>query len=400
MTMDNNDKPVIKKLGDKFKSMRQNSMPLSMTSPNRYTHWILWATLGFIVIFLIWAKFAVLEEVTVAEGTVIPLTHVQSIQNMEGGIIKEISVHENDIVNKGQVLAVLDPTRFQSALNEADSRQAALQIQIARLNAEIQNVPFVVDMKLQREYPSLYQTEMQLYKSRQQQLTEMRNNYDLAQKELNMTKPVVSEGAAAEVDVLHLQRQALSLKSQLDDFYSHALDDLNTAKSNLGTLQASMVELQDRVTRTTLRSPVRGIVKEIRTPSTGGVVLPGMEIMTIIPLEDSLLVEAEVKPSQIGFVKIGAQAMVKITAYDYSVYGGLQGVVKQVSADTIKNPEGRSFYLVRIKTDRNYLRTPQDPLYIIPGMTASVDILTGKRTVLDYILTPLVKAQENALRER
>jgi adhesin transport system membrane fusion protein len=161
-----------------------------------------------------------------------------------------------------------------------------------------------------------------------------------------------------------------------------------------------MVALQDRLDRTTIRAPMKGIIKEIRIPTEGGVVLPGQEIMSVIPIEKNLLIEAQVKPAQIGFIRIGETALVKVTAYDYSIYGGLQGVVKEISADTIKNQQGRSFYLVRIKTDKDYLRTPENPLYIIPGMTASVDIQTGKRTVLDYLLTPLERAKENALRER
>jgi len=393
-------KEMANKLGVRIKEIQATSTPLSISAPRPFAHWILWTSLVCIMVFLVWAKFAVLEEVTVAEATVIPLTHVQSIQNMEGGIIKDIPVHENDIVDKGQVLVDLDPTRFISALNEAKAKAASLQIKIARLNAEVNKQPFHVDQSLQQLYPSLVISEQQLYQANSDQMSEMQKSYDLAEKELELTQPIEKQGAASAVDIIHLQRQALALKAQINDFYSHSLDQLNAARGDLDTLQASMVALQDRLDRTTIRAPMKGIIKEIRIPTEGGVVLPGQEIMSVIPIEKNLLVEAQVKPSQIGFIRIGEPALVKVTAYDYSIYGGLDGIVKEISADTIKDPQGRSFYLVRISTNRDYLRTPENPLYIIPGMTASVDILTGKRTVLDYLLTPLVKAKENALRER
>ncbi len=393
-------KEMANKLGGKIKEIQATSTPLSISAPRPFAHWILWVSLACILVFLVWAKFAVLEEVTVAEATVIPLTHIQSIQNMEGGIIKDIPVHENDIVDQGQVLVVLDPTRFVSALDEAKSKAASLQIKIAGLSAEINKQPFEIDPALRTKYPNLVKNEEQLYQDRVEQMSEMQNSYSLAQKELQLTQPIEKQGAASAVDIIHLQRQALALKAQINDFYSHSLDELNAARGDLSTLEASMIALQDRLDRTTIRSPVKGIVKQIRIPTVGGVVLPGQEIMSVIPIEKNLLVEAEVKPSQIGFIRIGETALVKVTAYDYSIYGGIEGTVKEISADTIKNQQGKSFYLVRIKTSKDYLRSPENPLYIIPGMTASVDILTGKRTVLDYLLTPIIKAKENALRER
>lgn len=393
-------KDLASKLGVKIKEIRSTSTPLSLSTPRRFTHWIVWTALICIVVFLIWAKFAVLEEVTVAEGTVIPLTPIQVISNMEGGIIKSLPVHENDIVEKGQLLVQLDPTRFTSQLDEAKAKAASLQIKIARLNAEVDKTPFKPDATLADAYPNLVKDESMLYQARQDQMNAMQNSYDLAMKELSMTQPIEKQGAASAVDILHLQRQALALKAQITDFYSHALDELNAARGDLDTLNASMLAIQDRLERTSIKSPVKGIIKEIRIPTEGGVVLPGQEIMSVIPIEKNLLVEARVKPAQIGFISIGEPAMVKVTAYDYSIYGGLEGNVKEISADTIKDQQGRSYYLVRIKTDKDYLRTPENPLYIIPGMTATVDILTGRRTVMDYLLAPIIRAKENALRER
>lgn len=368
------------------------------TSP--MAHWIVWATLAFFVVILIWAKFAVLEEVTVAEATVTPIIRIQSIQNMEGGIVKKIYVRENDIVEKGQILVELDPVRFSSALEEANARAVALQVKTLRLNAEVENKPLVISKELQDRFPKLVASEMNLYNLRQKQIHDMKKNYDLAQKEYALTKPLVAQGAASEVDAIHLERQVIGLEAQINEFHSQALAEYNAAKSDYESIQANIKALQDRLNRTVIRSPVKGIVKEIRLQTIGGVVLSGAEIMSIVPLEETLLVEAQVKPSSIGFIHLGADATVKITAYNYSVYGGLPGKVYQISADTMKTEQGKMYYLVRIKTMINYLGSAKNPLYIIPGMTATVNIVTGKKTVLDYILSPITRASENAMREK
>lgn len=385
----------------KLKKMKFGSTDSAIgvqTSP--VVHWIVWATLAFIIIIFLWAKFATLEEVTIAEATVKPLTNIQSIQNMEGGIIKKIYVHENQIVQKGQILAELDPIRFSSAFEEANSNAAALNIKITRLNAEIQNKPLVFDNKLKEAFPSLVVSEMNLYMLRKQQRNDMEKNLALADKEYKLTKPLVKQGAASEVDVIHLERQVVGLQAQLSEFNAQAVAELNAAKKDLESLEANKKALQDRLNRTIIKSPVKGIVKEVKIQTIGGVVLSGAEIMSIVPLDETLLVEAQVKPSQIGFIHLGADATVKITAYNYSVYGGLRGKVDQISADTIKNERGEQFYLVRVKTKINYLRTAKNPLYIIPGMTATVNIVTGKRTVLDYLMSPLVNIKDNAMGER
>lgn len=386
----------------KLRSIKRN--PTSLSPIKSPAHWMLWGTFWFVIVFLFWAKFAVLDEVTVATATVIPLTHVQSIQNMEGGIIKSITVHEGDIVEKGQIVVVLDPTRFASALNEARAREVSLQVKIARLTAETNKQPFEIPAELSNTTNagilSQIKGQQDLYDAHQNQLKQLEQNLSLLRQELTMTKPLVSEGAASQVEVLHLERQQLEIVNQIDQFYAHALDELATAKGERSSVLASMQALQDRLNRTTIRSPVKGIVKQIRIATKDSVVPPGAEIMSIVPIEDTLLIEAQVKPSDIGFIHAGEEVTVKITAYDYSVYGGLNGYVDKVSADTITDAKGKSFYMVRVKTEKNYLRTAHNPLYIIPGMTATVSILTGRKTVLNYLISPLVKAKENALRER
>ncbi len=367
-------------------------------------HLILWLVFFALLSFIVWAKFAVLEEVTTAPATVIPMSHVLIVQNMEGGIIQKIIVHEGDIVEKEQILGYLDPTRFLSSLDEAKVRTQTLEIKIARLTAETSEQSFLIPPELENSTnPAVLgqlASEKALYHSHNEQIVQMKKNVALATQELTMTKPLVSKGAASVVEILHLERQILDLQNQIDQFHSRQLDELATAKADLATIKAATLALQDRLNRTTIRSSIRGVIKQIRIATPGSVIQPGAEIMSIVPLENKLFVEARVKPSDIGFIHAGETASVKITAYDFSIYGGLEGYVDKVSADTITDQKGNTYYIVRVKTTKNYLRTAENPLYIIPGMTATVSILTGKRTVLNYLLSPLLKVRETALRER
>jgi len=373
------------------------------SSPKRYFHWILWGSVLFVLIALIWAKFAVLDEVTVGEGKVIPSSQLQLIQNLEGGIVEHLYVKEGQIVQKNQILVQLDTKRFAASYEEGQSKKRALALKIERLTAEIEHKPFVPAEDVIKIDPSLVKQEQSLYTSRQSQLKQLDESEALMQKEINITEPLVKEGAASKVEVLHLQRGLNDIQEKIDTFNSDTLNQLTQAKADLSALNESNLAYQDRLQRTTIRSPVRGIVKQIKVTTIGGVLQPGMDLMEIVPLDDTLLIEAKVKPSDIGFLRVGLPATVKITAYDYSIYGGLKGVVEQISADSIideKDQKQQSYYLIRVRTKKNYLGTLQKPLYIIPGMMAAVDVLTGHKSVLHYILKPIIKAKENALRER
>jgi adhesin transport system membrane fusion protein len=397
--------PFFTRLKDRLQArwyLLRNATSASTTIPivNPFTHLILWCTLVLLIVFLIWAKFAVLQESTSAQATVIPVGHVQSIQNLEGGIINKMMVREGQMVDKNEVLVYLDPTRFVSALNEIKAHIDALKMKAARLSAETQNKPFVIDDTLMKNVPDMVGSEQQAYESHELELSKLQRNRADIETELNMTKPLVKDGAVSPVDVLHLERELAQVDDQIAALNSHELEQLESTKTELNTLNASLVAAQDRLDRTTIRSPVKGIVKQISISTKNGVVQPGTEIMSIVPLDDNLLIEAQVKPSDIGFIHADQEAMVHITAYDYSIYGGLSGRVDEISADTVTDKNGQSYYLVHIKTKINYLRTADNPLYIIPGMTGTVNILTGKRTVMSYLLSPLVKARENALQER
>lgn len=367
------------------------------------SHIILWSMLLFICTALLWANYAILDEVTTGEGKVIPSSQVQVIQNLEGGIVEEILVRDGQIVNKDQILMQIDNTRFKATFNEAQNKIFALRLRAIRLTAEKNNTPLEIPKELKDVDPSLIEAEMSLHQARQIELQQMQDVLKLAQAELKLTVPLVRRGAASQVEVLKLKRTVNELQGKIYQFRSKALEQLNETRSELtGLLQAYTAD-QDRLDRTTVRSPVKGIVKQIKITTIGGVIKPGMDILEIVPIDDTLLIEAKIKPSDIGFIRSNQNAVVKISAYDFAIYGGLVGTVEQISADTItEEVSGReeTFYLIRVRTEQNHLGTDKKPLYIIPGMLATVNILTGEKSVLDYLLKPILKAKNNALTER
>jgi adhesin transport system membrane fusion protein len=364
-------------------------------------HIILWFSVAFLIIMFIWAYFAVLDEVTTAQGKVIPSQKTKLIQNLEGGLVKDILVHEGQIVNNDQILMRLSEIKFSSSFREGKLKEQALEIKIARLKAELNNEPFHIAPELAREFPELVASEQQLYDSRKAELQTLYDNRELLIREMHMTKPLLAEGAVSEVEVLHLQQRINDLSSNIAKFRSAALQELNIAKAEESRTEEGNRSLKDQLARTEVRSPVKGIVKQIYVTTVGGVVKPGMPLMEIVPLDDTLLVEAHVKPKDIGFLHPGQDAMVKISAYDFSIYGGLDGKVEHISADTTTNEKGNSFYEVWVRTQKNYLqRKNGDKLRIIPGMQATIDVLTGHKSVLNYLMKPILKTKQEALRER
>ncbi|HAT8179416.1 TPA: HlyD family type I secretion periplasmic adaptor subunit [Legionella pneumophila] len=373
-------------------------------SSKAFTHIILWTSLLFFIVAIIWANYAILDEVTTGQGKVIPSSEVQVIQNLEGGIIQNIFVKEGQIVKKDQILMQIDNTRFMASYAEAEKKIDALEIEIIRINAEISNTKPVFPEKYTKIYPHLVQDQLSLYESRMRELKQLETSLELAQKELNLTRPLLKGGSVSEVEIIRLERSVSEIKGSIEKFKSEELDRLNKARSELFALIEANKADKDRLTRTTVRSPVYGIVKQIKTNTIGGVVQPGSDLLEIVPLDDTLLIEAKIRPSDIGFIHPGQKAMVKITAYDFSIYGGLEGIVEHISADTIideqTDKKEESYYIVKVRTDKNYLGTEKNPLPIIPGMQATVDILTGQKSVLQYLLKPIIKAKQSALRER
>lgn len=420
--------------------------------PRGLAHALLFTILLFVVVFLLWARWARLDEVTRGEAKVIPSRQVQVVQNLEGGIVAAMLVREGEIVAEGQVLARIDNVRAASDYREKRTRYLALLAAATRLRAELEGkAPPAFPPEVTAEAPQLAANEQALYRSRQeklaaeieilrrqaeqrqQELAELKSrlagaerSFGLASQELDLMQSV---GGAQRVvprgDLLRLQRQVSDLKAEVEQarlavpraetalreaqkrvesatsaFRSEAQRELNATEAEMAGLKEVVTAGEDRVRRTEVRSPVRGTVKTIKVVTIGGVVQPGADLIEIVPLEDTLLVEAQIRPADIAFLSPGLPAMVKITAYDFSIYGGLKGTVEDISADTITNERGESFYRVRVRTERNALGTDEKPLRIIPGMTAQVDVLTGQKTVLDYLLKPILKARERALTER
>lgn len=420
-----------------------------LDNPPLLTHAILWLSVFCLLVAIIWANFANIDEVAHAEGRVIPSSEIQIVQNLEGGILAEVLVKPGDTVKSGQTLIKMDDTRFASSYNEGVLSSDALLARISRLRAEVTGKPFEPPLKLQQENLELVNNEASLYQSRQnellsnlsilgQQLTQHQQalaelkaeeqklslNADLAEEELSLTRPLVETGAVSKVELLRLQiavndalgrlevnrltipraeaviREAEDkIRERKQQFISQARAELNEAETQLSMLSISNVALEDRVYRTDVRAPVDGTVKQVLVNTVGSVIQPGMDLVEIVPTNDSLLVEARIRPADIAFIHPGQSATVKLTAYDFAIYGGMPAVLELISADSITDERGEHFFEIRVRTDQSHLGTEDNPLPIMPGMVATVDIMTGKKTVMDYLLKPLKRATERALSE-
>ena len=413
----------------------------------RLTIWIL---IGFVAFLLLWAHFAQIDEVTRGEGKAIPSSKVQKIQNLEGGIVSQIFVHEGQVVQAGEQLMRLDPTRFQSNVGETEADRLAMFLRVERLSAEVEERALNIPDDVRAKVPGQASSEEALFHSRQQQLkdetdglqqqlvqkqqelrefvskqAQYRNSLNLLRQEIAMSEPLVAQGAMSQVELLRLKRGEVENRGQLDAttlaipraeaavkeverkvaetrsrFRSDALKELNEARTELSKATATGKALEDRVSRTLVTSPVRGIVKQLLVNTIGGVIQPGSDLIEIVPLDDTLLVEARIRPQDIAFLRPGQHAMVKFTAYDYTIYGGLPADLEQIGADTVTDEDGNSFYLIKLRTRKSHLGSDYKPLLIIPGMIATVDIMTGKKSILSYLLKPILRAKAEALRER
>ena len=421
----------------------------------RFGHVLLAAIFLVMASFLVWAYFADLDQITRGEGKVIPSSQTQVIQSLDGGTLSEMRVREGDVVEKDQVVVVIDNTTAKYSLSELQQRYYIASAAIARLQAEIGGADTPDDIKFPadvvQEAPDkvtaeknqfiIWKTQLhsQLATLQDQtegkkqdiqaintKITQSRAALDVAQQQLAILGPAVAAGAASKVDLLKAQQEAQQYRgdianaqaslpgaqSALREAQSKAQETVATAnaqaaeelakqQSDLATVTESMKEASAKVGRTELKSPVKGTVKEIKTRTIGGVIQPAQDIMEIVPIEDTLLIEAQIRPQDRGFIAPNQKAKVKITAYDYSIYGGLDAVLEQISADAIENEKKELFFRVRLRTDKNFLIGKQgEQLPIIPGMTATVDILTGHKTVLSYLLKPIIKARETGLTER
>ena len=411
----------------------------------------IWAIIAFFVFLVVWAGFSQIDEVTRGDGKAIPSSKLQKIQNLEGGIVAELYVKEGQIVEAGAPLIRLDDTRFVSNAGETEALRLAMQLRVERLSAQVDDRPLNIPDDVLKAAPSQAANERSLYESRRQQLKDevgglqeqlvqrqqelreftskqgqYRSQLSLQRQEINMSEPLVAQGAVSPVEVLRLKRAEMETRGQLDattlaipraesaikevqrkidetrgKFRSEALTQLNEARTELNKAESTGRALEDRVSRTLVTSPVRGIVKQLLVNTVGGVIQPGSDMVEIVPLNDTLLVEAKIRPQDIAFLHPGQEAVVKFTEYDYNIYGGLKAKLERIGADTITDEDKKTtYYMITLRTDRSHLGTDEKPLLIIPGMVASVDIITGKKSILSYLLKPIIKARAEALHER
>lgn len=411
--MDKNEK-LLHKLTPEDQEFTRETTHAVLNKSSPFSRWILYAVILLVLVLLLWAYVGKIEQVTVGEGTVIPTSKVKIIQSLDGGIVVDIPVREGQVVKSGQLLIRLDDTRYTADYRESYAQYMALEAIVARLTAEAYRYPKITfSADLLKNQPELAERETRLFQFRaqalQQEVDVLKNSERLATEEFNMYGALVDKGTVSRVDFLRAQRRVDELKTALlekiDKFHENVWTELNDKKASLSTLHEKLASLEDKMQRTSIYSPVNGAVKKLNIVTVGGTIQPGMSIMEIVPLEDRLMVQAKIKPADIAFIQVGQQATVRLAAYDYTVYGDLNGKVEYISADTVQQPkegptEEPPVYLVNIRTDRNYLGNEKHKLPIIPGMTATVHIITGSRTVLEYIMKPLIKAKKEALRER
>lgn len=408
---------------------------------------LLYSVILTIVVLLVWAAFAPLDEVARGDGKVIPSQQLQVIQSLDGGIVEAIHIREGQIVDQGDLLLRIDPTRFVASLRESRAQYLSLSAEVSRLRALATNTQPVFIDELQQHAPDILEHQQHLYntsleelneqqsafrnqlKQREQELREAQaaekqysTTLALSSRELDVTRPLLKSGAVSDVDIIRLEREVANLTGELRRTEANIAkaeaaiaearnklreselamlnkwqSQLSDSRARLDALAEAEAGLADKVKQTDIRSPVRGTVQRLYINTLGGVITPGRDVLEIIPLDDQLIIEARIPPKDIAFIRPGQSAMIKFTAYDFAVYGGLTAEVQHISADTITDERENTYYLVRLKTHKSGFT---DDLMIIPGMTTQVDIITGKKTVLEYLLKPVLRATSQAMTER
>lgn len=416
-----------------------------------HRHMLLVIIFAFFVVFVVWASFATLNETARGEGQIIPAGEVQVIQNLEGGIVDEFFAHEGESVKKDQPIMRLRDVGANSDFGSNQARYLGLMAAITRLQAEVEGKTTVeFPEEVIKGAPKSVTEELAAFRANQdklrgqtrvleEQLVQRRQEVSelttrqadlaevirLSRQEKSMIEPLVARGSAPQIELVQLERGIREKMTELNGVkeaiprangaiaeaqariaemktttVAQAQADLATKMAEMSTVKETLGALEDRKDRTEIRSPVNGTIKDFKINTVGGVVKPGDPIVEIVPMDDNLLVEAKIKPSDIARLRPDMPAMVKITAYDFTIYGGLKGKVVDISADTIKNEKGESFYRVKVRTDENSLKRKGEILPIMPGMVATVDILTGHKTVMEYLLKPFVKTMQNSMNEK
>lgn len=409
--------------------------------------WIIRIALLTIVLFFIWAALTNLDELVKADATVVPSSSLQVLQSLDGGVVLEILVEEGQEVKAGQALLQIDNTRFVSSVRENQAQNIALAARAERLNALLENRVFKLPVDAVPDVAAVYAQEQRYFDNakdelqaqvsiamaqlsqRRQELTEASAKrlqatqmLDSATREFNLTKPLLGSGAVSEMDILRLERDSSRFRGELAqaqaqisryqaaineanrkienvelEFRNNLRKDLSDTMAKLNSLTAGSVGLRDKVKQSVIRSPMNGVVKRLLVNTVGGVVTPGKDLVEVVPSDERLVLEAKIQPRDIAFLRVGQSALVKLSAYDFSIYGGMEATLESIGADSITDEKGNVFFLVRLSTVKTHFRKD---LPIIPGMQAEVDVHTGSKTVLTYLLKPLLRARQVALTER
>ncbi len=412
--------------------------------------WVLYFWVIAVILFILWASLTQIDEITRGAGEVVPSGENQMVQNLEGGIVKEILVKVGDSVTQGQPLLKIDNQKSEAQRDSTKIKELELEAKMIRLEAEAEGKEFEIDLKTEKTMPLLIKNEQSLYLSRQRQINakirslqdqktqkmqeleenkqkiiHLKHTESLINEEVAMMKPMVKQGVKSKVAFMKLQREQSKVAEDLSgathaiprieaaiseaennieeaesEFSNQAKKELNEVTAEAMRIRESSEALGDQISRTLVRSPINGVIQKLYMHTVGGVIKPGEDLIEIVPTDDVLWLEVKIKPSDIAFVYPGQKAVVKFSAYDFAIYGSLDGEVIHISADTIKDEKENSFYTIHIKTTKNYLGTKEKPLKIIPGMTVNIDILTGKKSVMDYILKPILRAKQYTFTER
>ncbi len=417
--------------------------------PNKASNVMLWSITLMILLFILWANFARIEELTRGQGQVVPTKEIQMVQSLEGGLLQELLVGQGDRVTKGQVLMRLSDVMFSSEERGAEAKADSLKLKIARLEAEAAGKDFVVAEDLLKKVPDIAQNEQALYRSRQQelknaisiledklrtvkadideaqaQINRLSSSRGSLQQELSITRDMVAKKAVSKLEQMRLEREVNDIGGQInaqqerisglradlsatekqkndqsDRFRSQALTELSDVKTQNAQLGESLKSIGDRVSRTELRAPVDGVVNNIAVRTIGGVIEPAQKLIEIVPVDSELKIIAKVSPNNIAFLRVGQRVKVKITAYDAQRYGSLEGELVRIGASSVTDRDGNVFFEIEVRTDKNYLGTAEAPLPVTPGMVADTEVVTGKRTIMEYVLKPFLQARDRALRE-
>lgn len=418
--------------------------------PSITSNLLLIAILAMIAFFIVWASVSQIEEMTRGSGQVVPSQEIQVVQSLEGGILAELLVSEGDRVEKGQILMRISDVAFSSEERGVEAQSLGLRAKKARLTAEANGSAFVLPEDIAASVPQIAENETALYNSRQKELgnakailqekigaaeaqiaetnadiKRIKDSRALLNQELEITRSMVRQQAVPKIEEIRLQREASDLTGQLraneeklvglqaelaasrreledqdDKFRTQALGELNEVQTQIRQLEESLKSIEDRVFRTELRAPVTGIINNIAIKTIGGVIEPAHKLVEIVPVDDELKITAKVRPSDIAFLKPGQDAKVKITAYDPQRYGALDGKLARIGANSVTDNEGNIFFEIEVRTDKNYLGAEDNKLPITPGMVAETEIITGKRTIMEYLMKPVLRARDRALRER